>query len=31
VGIELDRAHYRTACLRLQNATDDLPTSEQAA
>ena len=31
VGIELDRAHYRTACLRLQNATADLPVSGQAA
>jgi len=31
VGIELDRVHHRTACLRLQNASADLPASGQAA
>jgi adenine-specific DNA-methyltransferase len=31
VGIELDRAHHQTACLRLQRATANFPASEQAA
>ena len=31
VGIELDRAHHRTSCLRLGHASADLPASEQAA
>ena len=31
VGIELDRVHHRTACLRLKKATDEIPVSEEAA
>lgn len=31
IGVELDQVHYRTACLRLQQATGDIPAPEEAA
>src|ERR1700688_4951431 len=31
VGIEIDQAHYRTACLRLKKATGDIHVIEEAA